>query len=528
MYIPSSLLPYVMGLSLTPKEVLHILHPVIISLDLVTECAPLLSFLIAATTKAADGNEPVTVQASAGTAPANLLDVMQDRRENLLYRHLPSLRPAAGRPSDPALVGMMTTMVEMKAAAVDNLDDLRLAREQAHAPKTVTEKWPNHIDRLLKLCNCDDPDDLPNYWQEAANFKKGTGITLRSVLQDSVQLAAQELNVDSPHVTVQHATSLQNWEFSSGIEYDLAAGLAPFTITPPGSLSLEATARREEEYEQSANHTTMMEASSRLSYSDARSIRGKDGYAPVNFDEAEAMLEAYGAFLGAVLGTKHPNVKAHFRSLRLYRRRRQALKAALIRRFGERMAPCKFVLYFHILHRNWLDSQWQLDALDTLPPPDLERGFREFASGLLYWLPDSTGYPLFNRIQTTATGGDAAPRGGGGGGNGARNTDRGSPSNEGNGASNGNKDRVRVSNKNRESRYTGNSALATRIRASPVGTALREMGKGPDTTVDGHVRCLSWHIKGSCFEDCPRKNDHKVLQEKDKELLFDWCKLAYP
>lgn len=120
MYISSPLLPYVMGLSLTPKEALNVLHPVIISFNLIIECAPLLTFLIAATTNTTGDNKPVTVQTSAGTAPADLLDVMQVRQENLLYGHLPSLRPAAGRPSDPALVGMMTTMVEMKSAAVDN------------------------------------------------------------------------------------------------------------------------------------------------------------------------------------------------------------------------------------------------------------------------------------------------------------------------------------------------------------------------------------------------------------------------
>ena len=533
MYIPSPLLPYVMGQSLSPKEALHILHPVIISLDLVTECAPLLTFLIAATTKTADGNKPVTVQASPGTAPANLLDVMQDRRENLLYRHLPSLRPAAGRPSDPALVGMMTTMVEMKAAAVDNLDDLRLARELAHAPKTVTDKWPNHVDRLLKLCNCETPEDLPPYWHEAANFKKGAGITLRSVLQDSVQLAAHELIVAFPHVTVQHATGLQNWEFSSGIEWDLASGLAPFTITPPGSLSLEATARREEEYEQSANHTTMMEACARLSYTDARSIRGREGYAPVNFDEAESMLESFGALLGAVIGVKHPNVTAHFGALRLYRLRRQALKAALIREFGERLAACKFVLYFHIHHRNWFSEQWQLNTTDTLPPPDLERGFREFAGGMLYWIPESSGYPLFNRLQGDAgqrnDAGRNNARGGGGGGAGNNGGNPNQPPTSGGQASNSTEreERPRDRNKNRDSRLIGNSALAQRIRDIKVKVALDRTSQKP-VTIQGEPRCLSFHLKGSCFMNCPRKADHKALEGADKELLFDWCKLAYP
>lgn len=64
------------------------------------------------------------------------------------------------------------------------------------------------------------------------------------------------------------------------------------------------------------------------------------------------------------------------------------------------MAACKFVLYYHIQHQNWLDNQWQLDTINTLPPPELERGFQEFANGQLYWIPDSSGCLLFNRLQS--------------------------------------------------------------------------------------------------------------------------------
>ena len=255
----------------------------------------------------------------------------------------------------------------------------------------------------------------------------------------------------------------------------------------------------------------------------------------MNFDEAEAMLESFGAFLGAVIGIQHPNVTAHFGALRLYRRRRQALKAALIRQFGERLAACKFVLYFHIQHRNWLDEQWQLNTIDTLPPPDLEQGFREFARGLLYWIPDSSGYPLFNRLHNAnGRGGDGGNGGGAGAvtgtgsGAGNRNTGNGGNGGTGGNGSNGEQEeRPRDRNRNRDSRLIGNSPLAQRIRDIKVKVALDRTSQKP-LTIQGEPRCLSFHLKGSCFMNCPRKTDHKVLEGADKELLFDWCKLAYP
>ena len=82
-----------------------------------------MDFLIAATTSGEGKEPPITVQPGAVTELTGVLDVIQDRRENLLYRHLPRLRPTLGHKSDPALLGIMTTMQAMQSASANDLDD---------------------------------------------------------------------------------------------------------------------------------------------------------------------------------------------------------------------------------------------------------------------------------------------------------------------------------------------------------------------------------------------------------------------
>ena len=76
MYIPAVLLPFVLGRDLTPKRALLLLHPIIVSLDLLLECQPLLDFLIAATTSGKGNEPPITVQTGAGTELTGVLDVI--------------------------------------------------------------------------------------------------------------------------------------------------------------------------------------------------------------------------------------------------------------------------------------------------------------------------------------------------------------------------------------------------------------------------------------------------------------------
>jgi len=121
---------------------------------------------------------------------------------------------------------------------------------------------------------------------------------LTSVLNETTAIAAAELGVIPPRVTVQHTNALQNWSFVGAVMYDIGAGILPLTITPPGATSLKTRQRLQQDYQNSADHTTMIQGNTYISNLDACELRMCGAYVPVSFDKFETLLEAYGALLG--------------------------------------------------------------------------------------------------------------------------------------------------------------------------------------------------------------------------------------
>ena len=157
-FIPFPLVPYMLEKDLTARQAFEILIPVIQSLGLEAACGPLIDFLIIASTSkhgVTEGDtETVTEQPSVGITPARLRPVLQERRRILLFVHLPGLKPIfGGAPSDPALVGIMNSVRDMTNASLAERNDRQVDREQTKAPKTILERWPDHVDRLCKLCS---------------------------------------------------------------------------------------------------------------------------------------------------------------------------------------------------------------------------------------------------------------------------------------------------------------------------------------------------------------------------------------
>jgi len=93
MYIPYPLVPYVIGKELTPREALTTLVPIIRELELEPHVAPLMDFLLAASTATDDGI-PITVVETMGAPPdLNGAKVANERRKILLSAQLPELMP---------------------------------------------------------------------------------------------------------------------------------------------------------------------------------------------------------------------------------------------------------------------------------------------------------------------------------------------------------------------------------------------------------------------------------------------------
>ena len=102
----------------------------------------------------------------------------------------------------------------MRNNQIQDLADRRIEREEKVAPKTIAQKWNEKtVDRLCKMCCVADEELLPQIYHDLAAHKKASDGTIRSLFQDAVETAAGNLKTRYPTMTVQHATSLNDWAF---------------------------------------------------------------------------------------------------------------------------------------------------------------------------------------------------------------------------------------------------------------------------------------------------------------------------
>ena len=530
MFVPSLLLPMLLGNNVvTPRMALLGLTDMIRTHGIQAECEVLLQFLTLATTKVgpAVDDHPDCIQAPLGSFGGTI--VTSSRREEVLYQDLPVLRPQTGT-RDPTLHGLLGAMRDVRDGVLQDMQDRREDRSTKKATKTIAEKWNERtVDRLCKMCAVVSAEDLPPLYHELAGHKQGDG-TARSVLQDAVEAAAGHLGV--PHVpvmTTQHSTSLNGWVFYGPSIQSLGEGLLPFSVIPPNQVSATAVAAIQAAHHQNMDYNTVMTGSTSITSGDASKLRTAKGYIPANFEEMIVQVTAYTAVLGALLGVNHPNVTEHKAAVDALVQEQALLKSFVTASHGSKLGAATVTYYFQVRHRKWFQDQWRATA--TLPAPKLVEGFDTFAhTYTTHWLPKTDHVDLLQRLsRPIAIVTDDKSSQGSGGISGTGSQKGGSGKGGGNnGESEGKKERKRVSNRNRDARVMGETPLARKIRKEDVGAPLRRMNNVPPSTSSGKTRCLSWHLKGKCFDDCPRKDDHIVLPTEDADNLVEWCTKAYP
>ena len=434
----------------------------------------------------------------------------------------PDLGPPDVGPSDPALEGILGAMKDVRDGFISDIADRRLDREDKKKSLTPETRWKDKtLDRLCKMCGVMNAENLPQLYNDLAAHKKADGTT-RQLIQEQVEAVAHALRIQHvPVVTVQQATALSGWVFYGAGEQSLGEGLLPFSVIPPNQVSASAQLATQEAYEQNMDYNTVMTGSTSITSSDASKMRTAKGYLPANFEEMIVQLQAYTCLLGALLGVGHPNVSEHRLAVDLLMRNSAMLKQFVVQKLGTSLGAATLVYYFQIRHRNWFQQQWMLTNTVTLPPPRLREGFDTFANTYtITWLPQTSHVDTLRKLAVPTPSTPAYPS------SPDKSTSTGGSS--ANPSSNPNTPtRTRVSNRNRDPRVMGETPLARRIRDKSIADAIATAGGAP--TNDQHQdRCLSWHIRGKCFSDCPRSYDHIALDTLERDDMKAWCEQAYP
>jgi hypothetical protein len=139
-YLPYPLVGGLFGSNLTARQAYELLVPELIDGGLVSICAPLVEFLTVALVRPSEHRStPLTVHqhlGKSGYVPGTA--AISYRREHVLYRDLPGLRPARGGTlSDPALLDVARGVREMVAEARADRNDRADSRAQARIPRSV-------------------------------------------------------------------------------------------------------------------------------------------------------------------------------------------------------------------------------------------------------------------------------------------------------------------------------------------------------------------------------------------------------
>jgi hypothetical protein len=174
MFVPYELVEVLLGQDLSAREAFLVSYPLLEDADLLEVCLPFLQYLqVASNAPSATEARPLALQDRLGLDTPIRPAVINERRETVLYRLLPDLRPRAGPQLPDALAdnlgaGLTNIAAEMHAD--------RQAREyragEARRPKTFRERYGDRItDHLLLLTNVLDDELLPPFYQSKRGIR---------------------------------------------------------------------------------------------------------------------------------------------------------------------------------------------------------------------------------------------------------------------------------------------------------------------------------------------------------------------
>jgi hypothetical protein len=237
--VPFEFLEPLLVADLTACQVFELIVPALMDAGLEYTCSRLVYFLtVALVQPTEERSEPYTLLPQIGTSgyvPGP--EAISHRRESILYRDIPALRPAVDLPTmiDPALIDVargVHGMVTEARVGPDHADNHREAR----CPRTIQEKLGEAIvDRLLLVCGVTNDDALPALYHELT--ARPRVFLERWVMQEYVDASCASQGIPPFEFTPTQVKDFNNFWFTGSSYFDIGSGLLPFSITPDDATS---------------------------------------------------------------------------------------------------------------------------------------------------------------------------------------------------------------------------------------------------------------------------------------------------
>ena len=504
MYCPAKYVHLFLEHRLTPRQAWERVVGAITNDGAAVACAPLVNWIRAACTIAP--NRPVpSVQRASPVVP--LADVaLQDHRHTIVSRDL----PARTGPQEPALGSALQIASAIGALASEQREArAEVAATAAHdKTKTPEYKWGTLLGTLLRVGQVGTADDLQPVYHALASAPKKLE---RPTIQSHVDAAADLMgNSNAPIITASLATKIASLQFGMTDLDDLEDGVQPFSVgyRTPTSARIART--------QVGDYDTLLQSNAGATLTDIQQFRDADKVTlPTEVLQVSATLRSYLLVLNVLLGANHVLTVEFEKFVHGWLLDEMALLELCV---GKPMLPALVLRWLQLRIAHWFHDQAR--EARAIPAPDLVVLRYDLRMKSVAWYPEfparylapvqyhpaptprAAPVPLPVQRVTSAVQRATVP---------APTPSAGSAVQQ----------------------MVRNTGLDPRFAPFPAtGLAIRLIvERNPDspipTNVQGLPRCLSYHVKGSCYTTCKRAADHRPLTEADATTLFTWCQACY-
>jgi hypothetical protein len=435
------------------------------------------------------------------------------------------IRPRQGLTTGLELaINNMATSVTNQATEVNRA---LLARTiERETPATPSTKFGLLLPSLKNFLHVQEEEELPEFWFQFASASKKQEF---SVLRDYLELYARSEHAfvsTPPILSPKLHSDLATITFVADHDNDLKTGLQPF-IAMDGSEDYRAAA-----LELARSYSILYERDHGVSLQDLNQLKIPKELRsyPVSFFDLERNLGVFGNLLGTILGNAHPLTTAYRPFWESFSKRYKDRLLAVID--GSRsIKPVHILRSVQLKCYDWFDAKrsrvppdtpdfgsiWKRISLNeyTLPmlPPQLYFLVTPKLS-LLKPGPNPAGLT----IGTTGTGTTAGLTG----------SDDASTVVSAVSALTGTTGLTGTGTrtlKGANTMITNENPDAYLLTLVPFNRKLKDlMGDTvPPNTDAGKPICLSYHVKGGCYSNCRRRNNHgRVLTLAEKQRLENY------
>ena len=488
--VPHAYVPLFSFRTMTPREAWEQVGEQIIQDQRAADCAVLLNFLRVATVSIRPNrNQPVgppaTAHAHAFAAPLDgpLIDHVHRKLRNLL----PALFFQALRNEGPLHLAQTAAILGQTVA--DGFNALRadrvLERETAATPKSFSEVFPANATAIRRLCHADNDDDrLPEFWIFLASVKgkKAAGlaafinyVTIRSNTEGSSRVL--------PIVSTPLYTNIAAFELGAADLETITQGISPFLMCPVGYVKAKDTHTLTQKY------LMLQGGGTSPQLSDIQQLVPSNDYSiPDNFHTLTDFIGAYSIVWDVLIGEYHPLAVVLQQHYKFWERGARTMIRAIPESHIRNVVIIGTLRYIQLAVLRYVNEIMYSDGPIAIPSFDYietalqGRLFTAFPSLPSEYLRGSHGLPLppvpTGPVPSPPTG--TPPKG----------------------------NHITAPNDERHKPFLDMFAAGTKSiqqLRSVVGQPKEKKGEG--------TLCLSFHLRGVCFDSCRRSSTHRKLEK---------------